>query len=172
MTGCCGAAERACSAAARAGTRCPRDSSSSPSAKSPGHEVGFKASPARRSSSPLDLECAECDRRVGEFLPAELERFAKALFCFGGILQRKVGQAGLVKGLVIGGSFRDGRLEILVDIEFFPAGGEKIARVLRDRQVARRDGRRRGKLLGRGMRSFESYRKTALGTEAEIDAKF
>jgi hypothetical protein len=75
-------------------SRWPRDGSSLPSAKSPGREVGFKASLARRSSSPvpIDLEWAECDRCVGEFLLAQLDRFAKALFHFAGILRGEVGQ--------------------------------------------------------------------------------
>ena len=41
---------------------------------------------------PIDLEWAECDRCVGEFLLAQLDRFAKALFHFAGILRGEVGQ--------------------------------------------------------------------------------
>ena len=95
----------------------------------------------------MDLQCAERDLRIGEFLLAQLDRFAEAFFGFRGILEGEIGQTGLVMRFVKSGGFGDGgleieqgRLRILFDVKFFPAGGEQVARVLRDGQVARGDG--------------------------------
>ena len=95
----------------------------------------------------MDLQCAERDLRIGEFLLAQLDRFAEAFFGFRGILEGEIGQTGLVMRFVKSGGFGDGgleidqgRLRILFDVKFFPAGGEQVAGVLRDGQVARGDG--------------------------------